>query len=1355
VSGEWTGLVGESPAIQALLATIKRLTARSQASARIPAVLLEGETGTGKGLVASLLHREGPRARGPFVDVNCAAIPDTLLEAELFGFERGAFTDARQAKPGLFQTAHRGTIFLDEIGLMTPPLQAKLLKVLEERAVRRLGSTRSEPFDVWIISATNARLDAAIREGRFREDLYHRLAVVTLSLPPLRERGSDVLLLAEHFLGRTCAEYGLPRLVLAEDARAKLATYAWPGNVRELANVIERASLMSEGTVLTGAMLQLADEAAPRGTRAVSVPSDPSGVRSMASVEERLILETLTETGWNISKTATQLGIARNTLRARIRKYGLQPRGTLPPVPVSPVMETPAPVPKPAPAAPARVGALWESRRLAVLRVAVVAAAAGPSLLESGRALDMLIEKVEAFGGRVLEISPGSITAAFGFDPVEDAPRRAALAVLAMQKAMGRNASDAPLPRGAIHVVQAQTVRVGTSADIDGDTKRQVWSSLDALLATAEPGAIVVSEVVRPLLERRFTIAGAKLIDYRPTPFELGGQMGRFVGRAHELGFLRDRFETAREGQGQVVALVGEAGIGKSRLLFEFRQGLVDQRAIYLEGHCLSYASSVPYLPILEMTRTVAGVSESDTPEDTVEKVHRYLESVGMDAAEQAPYVLHLLGIKAGADPVGALSPEVIRTRTLETLHALFVRTSERAPLVLAIEDLHWIDPASEEYLTSLVERVGRTRILMVVTYRPGFQPRWGQKSVASQMALQPLAREDSLDVLRVIFGADEVADSIIRLILAKAEGNPFFLEELARAARDHAAGATPTLTVPDTVQEVLLARIDRLPDEERRFLQSAAVIGKDFAFEVLRTIADLPDAAVRRGLQSLHAGEFVVETNTTPQLEYTFKHALTHEVAYASLPLESRRLLHAKTVDAIETLYRDRLTDHLERLAHHAFHGERWDLAVTYLRQAGKKAAARSANREAVASFDQALEALARMPSPRIELDLDLRLELRNVLIALGEAERVLAHLRHAERHARALGDQKRLGLILCYLSASFWVIGDYVDAIDAAEQARSLGTTFQDVSLRVYANTALSWPCHSLGEYRRGIAAAREALDCLPGDMVWHHFGMVGLPAVLARTWLASCLAEVGDFASALTVARDGAQIAETTDEAWSLVSAYLALGVVYLRRGDASDALGPLERGVSVCRRLNVDVWFTPLAGALGYAHAIIGNVAKGLELLTEAIDQARGKHLRFYYSISLTWLAEAHVLAGRTADAETIAREALGSCQERGERGYEAHTLRVLGDIVAAREPSTPHEPHEYYRRALELGASLGMQPLCAEVHLKVGALQSRAGQTPEARRSLDRARQLFRELDMPQWLGKAEAAIARLDLTASP
>src|SRR5438093_46827 len=310
-------LIGDSSGIEAIRERVVRLLQRQGELRRLPPVLIEGETGTGKGLLARMIHKAGPRADGPFVDVNCAAIPETLLEAEMFGFERGAFTDARRAKPGLFQAANRGTIFLDEVGLLSEPLQAKLLKVLEERSVRRLGATRDEHVDVWILTATNEDLRAAIQRRRFREDLYHRLAVLSLTLPPLRQRAGDVLTLAEHFLSRACADYGMPPKTLTADARAALLAYAWPGNVRELGNLMERVALLSSESQVRAGALGLPDLASASAAVTASASSLDDAVRDR-------VVDVLQQTSWNISRTAALLGISRNTLRARIEKYGLR-----------------------------------------------------------------------------------------------------------------------------------------------------------------------------------------------------------------------------------------------------------------------------------------------------------------------------------------------------------------------------------------------------------------------------------------------------------------------------------------------------------------------------------------------------------------------------------------------------------------------------------------------------------------------------------------------------------------------------------------------------------------------------------------------------------------------------------------------------------------------------------------------------------------------------------------------------------------------------------------------------------------------------------------------------------------------
>jgi adenylate cyclase len=315
-------LLGRSAPIRSLLTDLERVLPSLGPGRRVPAILLNGETGTGKGLLARTIHQRSPRARGPFVDLNCAAIPATLLESELFGFERGAFTDARQARVGLIEGADGGTLFLDEIGLLPEALQAKLLTVLESREVRPLGGTRTRPVDVLIITATNADLQTLVRERRFREDLYHRLAVLVFSLPPLRERGDDVLELAEAFLARACADHAVETKVLGEDARTAMRSYRWPGNVRELANLMDRVAMFTEGPLVAAADLELPAASAVRGQGV----AEPASLKASVDDFTRARLEeALAQAGGNVSAAAEQLGVARSTLRYQLERFGLTP----------------------------------------------------------------------------------------------------------------------------------------------------------------------------------------------------------------------------------------------------------------------------------------------------------------------------------------------------------------------------------------------------------------------------------------------------------------------------------------------------------------------------------------------------------------------------------------------------------------------------------------------------------------------------------------------------------------------------------------------------------------------------------------------------------------------------------------------------------------------------------------------------------------------------------------------------------------------------------------------------------------------------------------------------------------------
>src|SRR5262245_30737689 len=619
-------LLGESSEVTALRAQVERLLARV-GSHRVPPVLIQGETGCGKGLLAREIH-EASRAGGPFVPVNCAAIPEPLLEAELFGFERGAFTDARQAKAGLFQAAHQGTLFLDEVGLLPGSLQAKLLTAIEDGAVRRLGSTRSEPVAVWIVAASNQDLATAVRAGRLREDLYHRLAVVVLTLPPLRFRGTDILLLAEHFLTRACRDYGLPPKTLTPEAQAALLAHLWPGNVRELANTMERVALLTDAHRITGEVLDLPSPPSPEVPSVTAVESAGGLQEEMDRVQRARLLDALQASGWNVLRAAARLGISRSKLRYRIEKYGL-----LPPGPSSARRQAPPTRVEPSPPSmahdhavsaetpPSSVGVRWEPRHLAFL-YASLAGSSGP-VADPGGLLPMLADKMRSFGATIQELSPLSIVAAFGLDPEEDASQRAALAAIALRKTVERNQQfDARVPpvRVAVHVGHLLVGRFGGGAEIELEGKREAWRVLAELAERAEPGTVRVSEAAAALLERRFELApvdpsharGARrLVQRERTGFGLGGRpLSPFVGRGHELETLTGLLVQVERGRGQVVTIVGEPGVGKSRLLYELTRSERLRAWRVLGGGGVSHGLATPYLPLVELFRRYFGIEE-------------------------------------------------------------------------------------------------------------------------------------------------------------------------------------------------------------------------------------------------------------------------------------------------------------------------------------------------------------------------------------------------------------------------------------------------------------------------------------------------------------------------------------------------------------------------------------------------------------------------------------------------------------------------------------------------------------------------------------------------------------------------
>jgi tetratricopeptide (TPR) repeat protein len=677
---------------------------------------------------------------------------------------------------------------------------------------------------------------------------------------------------------------------------------------------------------------------------------------------------------------------------------------------------------------------------------------------------------------------------------------------------------------------------------------------------------------------------------------------------------------------------------------------------------------------------------------------------------------------------------------------------AQRQPLVLVVENLHWCDATSEAWFASLVSRLAEAMILLLGTYRPGYQPAWVVHSAVTQIALPPLQLQDSQAVVQAVFGAVALPETRRRTVIERAAGNPFFLEELAWYAREQGSTDTPD-AIPATVHAVLDARIGRLPPEEKQLLQTAAVIGTQVPFALLQMIADLSEEAMHRSLKHLQTAEFLYETRVVPELIYTFKHALTHEVAYGALLLARRRGLHVRLVEAMETLAPTRLAEQVEWLARHAFWGEVWDKAMIYSWQAGAKAFARSALREALAYFEQALVAVEHLPESqaRREQTIDLRLDIRNALIALGAFGAIFDHLCAAERLAASLDDPRRLGQVSSYLSNYFCSTGDPDRAIETGQRALAIAMVSEDVALEVMATFFLGLSYLSLGDYRQAVYYHRKNVEALTGAWVHERFGEPGLPAVFSRAFLAWSLTERGEFAEGLVHGAEAVQIAETmVDQPFTMSHAYFGVSLLPLRQGDFPQAIAMLERSLGVCQAGDVQLLLPWVASFLGYAYTLSGRLAEALPLLEQAVGQCATTKNMLFYPLFVTHLGEASLLAGRFADAGQQAQYALERSRDLKQRSHEAYALRLLGAIAAQRQPPDAEAATAAYRHAMTLADELTMRPLAAHCHSGLGTLYAQTGRRAPARAELTAAIALYRVMDMTFWLPQAEAALMQAD-----
>jgi class 3 adenylate cyclase/tetratricopeptide (TPR) repeat protein len=1002
--------------------------------------------------------------------------------------------------------------------------------------------------------------------------------------------------------------------------------------------------------------------------------------------------------------------------------------------------------------------------------------------------VERMMEAVHRYEGTVTQVMGDGIMALFGAPLAhEDHAVRACYAALRMQDTVKHYAGEIHRTEGVpiqirVGLNSGEVVVRSISGDLHMDYTAigQATHVAARLEQMAMPGSVLISPETLGLVEGYVVVKSLgprpikgldRLLDiYELTAaatmrsrFQAVSARGltRFVGREAEVEQLRHALDLAAVGRGQVVAIVGEAGVGKSRLFYEFTHSQRAQGWLILESGSVSYGKATAYLPVIGLLKQYFKILDRDEHREMRDKVIGRVLGLDRSLEEQLLPLLALMDVPLDDPGWEALDPVQRRQRTMQAVKRLLLRESQVRPLLLVIEDLHWVDGETQVFLDNLVDSLGSMRILLMVNYRPEHEHWWVKKAYYTQLRLERLPPESTSKLLHALLGEARELEALKQMLYRR--GNPFFLEETIRTlvetkALEGERGAyrlvrpVHILQIPRTVQTMLAARIDRLPVEEKQLLQAASVIGKNVPYEILAPIVELSPDALRRGLAHLQEAEFLYETRLFPDSEYTFKHALTHEVTYGSLLRDRRRALHGRIVGAIERLYPDRILEYIERLAHHAYWSEEWPKAVSYLRQAGAKAFARSANREALPYYEQALNALMHLPESRetTQQGIDVRFELRNALFPLAEWGQIERYLRQAEGLARTLDDQRRLGWVSAYMcSHQLQTGGHAADVRMFAQKVAAVGEALGDAPQQIAGQYYLIMARYLSGDYRGTEQVCRRLIKLLEGERAHERFGVATLPAALSRAYLARTLAERGAFNEGEVHGKEAIRIAEAVDHPYSVIFACLWLAHLDGVKGEFTQAARLLERAVAECRDWNVK-FLTPIAlASLGQAYAWLGRIREGATLLEEALKIHEAAGIGYFESTSAVQIGEAHLLAGQLEDALARADQAVALSHKRGERGQEAWGLRLLGEVASHHECSDMTTAEARYGAALTLASELEMRPLVAHCHVGLGKLFQRTGKRQPAQEYLAAAASMYREMEMRFWLQRAEEALHQL------
>ena len=945
--------------------------------------------------------------------------------------------------------------------------------------------------------------------------------------------------------------------------------------------------------------------------------------------------------------------------------------------------------------------------------------------------LKFLMDTVHKFEGFANQSRGDGIMALFGA-PIasEDHAVQACRAALAMRADIGtlrqKIGSDVDI-RVGMNSGQVVIHSIGSDLAMNYDAVGKTVHLAARMEQLAAPGTIMLTSATRGLAsgfieatpKGSFAVKG---ISGPVEAFELTGMRVRtrwqvrsgrglstLVGRQSELRALRGALENAAVGNGQLVTVTSAAGFGKSRLVHEFIR-FVAQDWSLLETACASQRTSSSYYPISTLIRASFNIGIDDGPEVVAKRVTEGVGRLNPALNDFLPAMLSLLDLASNDPDWNKLEPTERRHRVIEAVKALVLELEKSAPLLILVEDLHWVDVETKLILDNLVSVLSKGRILLIATQRPeGGSGAFSQPHV--HLDLAPLDDEAAGQLIDWLMGDDIGLTQVKRRILAQAHGNPLFLEELVQALRDkrileglpgnhRLSKDAKRIDIPETIHSVLAARIDLLDGLPKSLLQTSAVIGKDVPVALLtRMVAMAPDD-IAIHLAKLEAADFLYKVRLDPTPEYSFKHELTRDVTYGTMLLGLRRSLHAKAVEIIETSFENRLDEHIDRLADHAFFAGLWEKAVPYQLRSCRRAVKRGANQDAISIFERGLETLSHlsMSDTKNKAQIDFRLTVIIALEPLGRHRRIAHVLREARSFAETSGDPWRTAAVNCQLAVALWRLGQHDGALAAAEAASVLANRIGDKPLIFAALHHFGIVHHETGAFSKAVEIHRRCLALETPELDQKRAGWAAYPSVILRTFLANSLIELGELDSAEAMAEEAGRRAEAADHAYSRANIDHVRARVRMAQGRHAEALALLQNTWQICLDLEMAQMYPIFAARMGEAYLGVGNVQAALDILMvpEKLDVPLAEHA-FGWRYLFLAQGRAFLAVGRHIDARAAAGRALTLAEERGELPQRAYATKLLGDISAAMGNENG-QAEAYFQQALHLAERCAMRPL---------------------------------------------------------